>query len=203
MYKWEEERMHVKENREISKSTVEKLLRRSVIFDIVKFLASNEHSVRGDDESYSVSSSETCPLFGLFLRMFEFTLVRDTRLQEKEKALNLEQKLEVCRLVESGESFRRIAESFGDCLFTISDIYRSRRQLIDLISLMDIIVIRVAKRALGQPISGFILQEEALVFSTKLGIDDFVANSGWLRNFKSCHGLGELKIYGEKLSADS
>ncbi|KRZ31320.1 hypothetical protein T4B_9157, partial [Trichinella pseudospiralis] len=23
-----------------------------------------------------------------------------------------------------------------------------------------------------------------------------------LRNFKSCHGLGELKIYGEKLSAD-
>ncbi|KRY93793.1 hypothetical protein T4D_14141 [Trichinella pseudospiralis] len=53
-----------------------------LIFDIVKFLASNEHSVRGDDESYSVSSSETCPLFGLFLRMFEFTLVRDTRLQE-------------------------------------------------------------------------------------------------------------------------
>ncbi|KRY93707.1 hypothetical protein T4D_13178, partial [Trichinella pseudospiralis] len=55
---------------------------------------------------------------------------------------------------------------------------------------------------LGQPISGFILQEEALVFSTKLGIDDFVANSGWLRNFKSWHGILELKIYGEKLSAD-
>ncbi|KRZ31085.1 hypothetical protein T4B_13457 [Trichinella pseudospiralis] len=138
MYKWEEERMHVKENREISSLANENQLLKNfydvtVIFDIVKFLASNEHSVRGDDESYSVSSSETCPLFGLFLRMFEFTLVRDTRLQEKEKALNLEQKLEVCRLVESGESSRRIAESFGECLFTISDIYRSRRQLIDLV----------------------------------------------------------------------
>ncbi|KRZ77282.1 hypothetical protein T10_265 [Trichinella papuae] len=31
----------------------------------------------------------------------------------KRKVLSLEQKLEVCRLVESGESFRKIAESFG------------------------------------------------------------------------------------------
>ncbi|KRZ17241.1 hypothetical protein T11_504 [Trichinella zimbabwensis] len=55
------------------------------IFDIVKFLSSNELSFRGDDESFSVSSSETCPSFGLFLRLFEFTLVRDTRLQEEMK----------------------------------------------------------------------------------------------------------------------
>ncbi|KRZ75845.1 hypothetical protein T10_4725 [Trichinella papuae] len=53
------------------------------IFDVVKFLASNELSFRGDDESFSVSSSETCPSFGLFLRLFEFTLVRDTLLQEE------------------------------------------------------------------------------------------------------------------------
>ncbi|KRY12213.1 Jerky -like protein-like [Trichinella patagoniensis] len=31
----------------------------------------------------------------------------------KRKVLSLEQKLEVCRLVEKGESFRKIAESFG------------------------------------------------------------------------------------------
>ncbi|KAL1227503.1 Major centromere autoantigen [Trichinella pseudospiralis] len=140
--------MHVKENREISSLANENQLLKNfydvtVIFDIVKFLASNEHSVRGDDESYSVPSSETCPLFGLFLRYW-------------------------------WKAASRPEES-----------------------------LRVLKRALGQPISGFILQEEALVFSTKLGIDDFVANSGWLRNFKSWHGILELKIYGEKLSADS
>ncbi|KRY80398.1 hypothetical protein T4D_17157 [Trichinella pseudospiralis] len=126
--------MHVKENREISSLANENQLLKNfydvtVIFDIVKFLASNEHSVRGDDESYSVPSSETCPLFGLFLRCLNLHWSEIL----KEKALNLEQKLEVCRLVESGESSRRIAESFGECLFTISDIYRSRRQLINLV----------------------------------------------------------------------
>ncbi|KRZ15889.1 hypothetical protein T11_16096 [Trichinella zimbabwensis] len=46
----------------------------TVIFDVIKFLASNELSFRGDDESY--------PSFGLFLRLFEFILVKDTHLQE-------------------------------------------------------------------------------------------------------------------------
>ncbi|KRY82676.1 Jerky -like protein-like [Trichinella pseudospiralis] len=36
-----------------------------------------------------------------------------------------------------------------------------------------------------------------------LGIDNFGANSGWLRNFKSRHGIRELKMNGEKLSADN
>ncbi|KRY71519.1 Major centromere autoantigen B [Trichinella pseudospiralis] len=50
------------------------------------------------------------------------------------------------------------------------------------------------KRALGQAISGSIFQEKALS-STKLGFDNFVASSGWLRNFESLHGIHELKIY--------
>ncbi|KRZ40028.1 hypothetical protein T4C_4783 [Trichinella pseudospiralis] len=40
----------------------------------------------------------------------------------KRKVLSLEQKLEVCRQVESGESFRKIAKSFGVGLQTISDM---------------------------------------------------------------------------------
>ncbi|KRX23784.1 Jerky -like protein-like [Trichinella nelsoni] len=59
------------------------------------------------------------------------------------------------------------------------------------------------KRALDQPISGPILQEKALDFSTKLSIDNFVASSGWLRNFQRRYGIRELKINGEKLSADN
>ncbi|KRX15992.1 Jerky -like protein-like [Trichinella nelsoni] len=136
----------------------------------------------------------------------------------KRKVLSLEQKLEVCRLVERGESLRKIAESFGVGLFTVSDIYRSRRQLTDFVSHMDtssscssrklmkkasnsaldsaIYMWFLQKRALDEPISGSILQE-------KLGIDNFVASSGWLRNLKSRHGIRELKIHGEKLSADS
>ncbi|KRY12515.1 Jerky protein [Trichinella patagoniensis] len=56
------------------------------------------------------------------------------------------------------------------------------------------------KRALDRPISGPILQEKALAFSPKL------ASPGWLRNLtrlaKSWHGIHELKIHSEKLSAD-
>ncbi|KRZ02254.1 Jerky -like protein-like [Trichinella zimbabwensis] len=145
--------------------------------------------------------------------------------QQRQVAVITEQKLEVCRLVESGESFRKIAESFGVGLSTISDIYRSRRQLNDFVSLMDtlsscssrksmkkaansaldsaVYMWFLQKRALDQPISGPILQEKAADFSSKLGIDNVVASSGWLRNFKSRHGIRELKMHGEKLSADS
>ncbi|KRX74488.1 Jerky -like protein-like [Trichinella sp. T6] len=50
------------------------------------------------------------------------------------------------------------------------------------------------KRAHNQPISGTILQKNALPFSIKLG---------WLRNFKSRHSIREFEIHGKKLSADS
>ncbi|KRZ95146.1 hypothetical protein T08_16057 [Trichinella sp. T8] len=55
----------------------------------------------------------------------------------KRKVLSLKQKLEVSILVERGELLRKIAESFGVGLFTVSDIYRSRRQLTDFVSHMD------------------------------------------------------------------
>ncbi|KRY23123.1 hypothetical protein T12_3195, partial [Trichinella patagoniensis] len=79
--------LHVKENRETSSLVDEKQLFKNryydtVIFDVIKFLASNELSFRVDDESYSVYSSETCSSFRLFLRLVEFTLVKDTHLQE-------------------------------------------------------------------------------------------------------------------------
>ncbi|KRY29051.1 hypothetical protein T01_12247 [Trichinella spiralis] len=43
------------------------------------------------------------------------------------KVLSLEQKLEVCQQVGSGESFRKNAENFGLGVSTITDIYQSRR----------------------------------------------------------------------------
>ncbi|KRZ70830.1 Jerky protein [Trichinella papuae] len=114
------------------------------------------------------------------------------------KVLNLEQKLEMCRLV----------ESFGVGLSTISDIYRSRLQLSLHMNTSSCCSSRKSmkkasnsaldsavymwffqKRALDQTISSPILQEKTLDFSTK--------------NFKSWHDIRELKIHGEKLCADS
>ncbi|KRX83598.1 hypothetical protein T06_6846 [Trichinella sp. T6] len=52
----------------------------------------------------------------------------------KRKVLSLEQKLELCRLVKTGVSLRKIAENFGVGLSTVSDIYRSQRQLTDCVN---------------------------------------------------------------------
>ncbi|KAJ8720806.1 hypothetical protein PYW08_006271 [Mythimna loreyi] len=60
------------------------------------------------------------------------------------------------------------------------------------------------KRAQGEPISGPILCEKAVQFNEKLeGPSNFQASTGWLKRFKSRHGIRELQIQGEKLSADS
>lgn len=62
----------------------------------------------------------------------------------------------------------------------------------------------VQKQAEGVPLSGPIIQERALFFIGKLNVDnDFKASSGWLHNFKNRHGIRELNIEGEKLSAAS
>ncbi|KRZ31671.1 hypothetical protein T4B_2819 [Trichinella pseudospiralis] len=45
------------------------------------------------------------------------------------KVLSLEEKLEVIKRMDSGDSFRKIAGNFGMGLSTISDICCSRRQL--------------------------------------------------------------------------
>ena len=60
------------------------------------------------------------------------------------------------------------------------------------------------KRSLGQPISGPLLCEKALLFNQELsGNSDFKASTGWLRAFKSRHGIRELQIEIETLSGDS
>ncbi|CAH0729636.1 unnamed protein product, partial [Brenthis ino] len=59
------------------------------------------------------------------------------------------------------------------------------------------------KRSTGQPISGPLLCEKALQLNKKIGSDEsFVASNGWLYRFKSRHGIRELEIQGEKMSAD-
>ncbi|GFV43958.1 jerky-like protein [Trichonephila clavipes] len=59
------------------------------------------------------------------------------------------------------------------------------------------------RRSKGNPISGSLLSEKALEFNEKLnGSADFKASTGWLKNFKSCHGIRELQVESESLSGD-
>ncbi|KRY21292.1 Jerky -like protein-like [Trichinella patagoniensis] len=98
--------------------------------------------------------------------------------------------------VERGESLRKIAESFGVGLFTVSDIYRSRRQLTGFVSQMDTSS-SCSSRKLMKKVSNSELDSAIYMWFLQK------PSSGWLRNLKSRHGICELKIRGGKLSADS
>ena len=47
------------------------------------------------------------------------------------------------------------------------------------------------------PVSGTMLQEEALMIAEKMGISGFAACNGWLKSFKKQHNLHHMAIAGE------
>ncbi|KAJ8946434.1 hypothetical protein NQ318_014421 [Aromia moschata] len=58
------------------------------------------------------------------------------------------------------------------------------------------------KRALGEPVTGPLLQAKAKQFHARLNVDsNFSASNSWLARFKKRHGIS-LNIKGEKLSAN-
>lgn len=60
------------------------------------------------------------------------------------------------------------------------------------------------QRSVGNPLSGPIVCEKAKMFAEKMeGLSEFKASSVWLRNFKVRHGIRELDLCGEKLSANN
>ena len=64
----------------------------------------------------------------------------------------------------------------------------------------------IQQRSIGKPISGPLLQEKAKHFSTQLNITEtadreFKASTGWLEKFKTRHGIRNVSMQGEKLSA--
>ena len=63
------------------------------------------------------------------------------------------------------------------------------------------------ERAQGTPISGPYLCEKALQFHRRFhgedsAVDDFKASQEWLDNFKRRHGIRQLCVMGERLSAN-
>lgn len=139
--------------------------------------------------------------------------------------LNVETKLKILERLSKGESGASLAKIYGVGTSTISDIKVKRSQLEQFASKLDseegtlkrktarsannkaledaMYIWFTQRRSLGEPISGPLICEKALQFNEQLnGPRDFKASSGWLKNFKSRHGIRELDIQGEKLSSD-
>ena len=148
--------------------------------------------------------------------------------KRKRVVLSLEQKLEVLKLIDSSTSYTVICEKFGIGRSTVSDIKRNRtkllafrRELKEMGTKRNVKVMKLGddpelekavyiwfqqKRMEKVPISGPLLCEKAVELYKTLHKDakesDFVASEGWKYRFCKRHGIRQLSLQGEKLSAD-
>lgn len=145
--------------------------------------------------------------------------------KRKRVALSIADKLKILEELERGVSGANLARQYNVGTSTISDIKKQSQTIKDYASKLNsedgstkrksmksaenqeldsaMYMWFMQIRSQGQPISGPIICEKALQMNILLdGDPNFKATSGWLQRFKSRHGIRELDIQGEKLSAD-
>lgn len=147
--------------------------------------------------------------------------------KRKRSVLTLEKKLEIVRALDNGSSQRVVAENFGVAKSTVADIWKDRQKILDFVSASESCsyakkrcIIREAKydlvdeacwkwfsqqRSKGAAVSGPLLMEKALFFFKQLhpnaDVESFKASTGWLKRFNARHGIHNVQLRGESLSA--
>lgn len=146
-------------------------------------------------------------------------------LKRKRNVLSVGDKLDAVNRLLKGETPNKLAAEFNVGTSTISDWKKNRVKLeqqarsLTAPELKKIKTIKSSyyedldevlfiwfcqQRNLGMPISGPMIQSKAQEFFKKMYGEDakFSASNGWLQGFKNRHGIRQLSIAGEKLSAD-
>lgn len=147
--------------------------------------------------------------------------------KRKRVVLTIGKKLEILAELKKGATPTNLAQKFDVARTTINDIKSNAAELEKFLTRMEsgdsfvknrktvksatnvaldeaVFLWFLQKRNEGIPISGPILCEKALMFNEKLNGDaGFKASEGWLYKFKQRHGIRQLNIEGEKLSAAS
>lgn len=145
--------------------------------------------------------------------------------KRKRNVLTIEKKLEIIKELNKGVSAVTLSGQFQVPRTTINDIKKNADHIQKFASQMEthdgqpkqrktmkkaanealdeaLYLWFVQKRSEGIPLSGPLVAEKALFFNSKLnGDQNFRASVGWLSNFKKRHGIRELNIQGEKMSA--
>ena len=154
------------------------------------------------------------------------TCKHEGELKRKRKVLTIEEKLEVCRRLKCGATVTRLSNELGVGKSMICDISRNADKLATFAAKMDstegslkrktmklatnvmldeaLYIWFAQKRSQGIPILGPILMAKALELNEKIcpGDQTFKASTGWLKNFQSRHGIRQLAIQGETMSAN-
>ena len=161
-----------------------------------------------------------------WLSVFEwsFQVFIEDKMSSKSKKrveLTLQEKLAVLKAAESGRSQRDLAKDFGVGKTQIGTILKRKREITEAFerneastkrrcsyaSSNDELNEKVWKwfnlaRAQNLPVSGPMIQQQALDFAKKLGKTDFKASNGWLESFKKRHNISSAIACGESASVD-
>ena len=144
--------------------------------------------------------------------------------KRKRVVLTIEDKLEVLKLIDKSTSYTIICEKYGIGRSTVSDIKKNREKILKFQKeIKEMGTSRKAKvmklgddpvldRAVfmwfsqkGVPITGPLLSAKAIDLSRNIHGKSctFNASEGWKWRFYGRHGIRQLSLQGEKLSADS
>ena len=148
--------------------------------------------------------------------------------KRKHTTLTLSEKLKVVELRDKGWSYTKLSAEFGIGKSTVHDIVKQKDKLQTFVAEQErdggstrrkkmwkaddevldrsVYLWFTQARAQGSPVSGPLIQEKAKMLHKSLypeaSEDTFKASHGWLQKFKSRHGIRELRLQGESLSAD-
>ena len=149
--------------------------------------------------------------------------------KRKRSVLSIKDKQIIISRLEKGEKGTNLALEFGISKQQISDIRKNKDKILKFTDNIEtsaglkrkslklanderldqaLYTWFIQQRSTGTPISGQLLQEKAKHFSLQLhengespDHESFKASNGWLNKFKNRHGIRNLSIQGEKLSA--
>ena len=138
----------------------------------------------------------------------------------KRKELSLQQKIDLIQ-ESGGLSSRKLAEKYGVGRTQVQTILKRKVELMtaseengsssrkrvcyrhdrdDIDELTWQWFQRV--RGLNTPVSGPMIQQQALDYAKELNKPDFKASNGWLQRFKDRHNIGSATLSGERASVD-
>jgi hypothetical protein len=147
-------------------------------------------------------------------------------MKRKRVVISVQDKLTAIKRLDKGESLRSVAKNYGVGISTVSEWRKNRKKIEQWCSVLaspapqrksmkkgeynkideTLYLWFTQQRDRGIPISGPILQQKAIEIGENLPVieapDTFTASDGWLSRWKRRHGIRQLNICGEKLSAN-
>lgn len=147
--------------------------------------------------------------------------------KRKQSVLFIQDKLSIILQLEKGEKLMTISSEYGISKQQISDISKNKDKIMKFADNLEsnhalkrkslkvthdgqldeaLYTWFIQQRTAGTLISGSLLQEKAKHFHSQLHVENangetFKASTRFFEKFKNCHGIRNLSIQGEKLSA--